>query len=112
MCCGSARAAGKLPTNSYLLGEEDTRPARYVRVLSPDVLPVTKGTVYVRGTGVDQAIEDGLIEDAYAMRQRQQTTKTTFRVTLRDGTVENFDQYQPARLYATREGGVITVVKE
>lgn len=112
MCCGSSRAAGKLPTNSYLLGDEDTRPARYVRVLDPDLLPVQKGVVYVRGTGVDQAIEDGLIEDAYIARQRTASTVTRFKVTKRDGSVEMFDQYQPARLYATREGGVITVVKE
>lgn len=112
MCCGAGRRAGKLPTNSYLLGEEDATPARFVRVLDPSVLPVSKGTVYVRGSGVQDAIDAGLIEDAHAMRVRRMDTTTTFRVTKPDGTTEDFDQYQQARLYATREGGVIRVVKE
>lgn len=112
MCCGAGRAAGKIPTNSYLLGEETDAAARFVRVLDSTILPVSKGTVYVRGSGVAQAIEDGLLEDASMVRQRAATTKTTFRVTLKTGEVENFDQYQQARMFATREGGQISVVKE
>lgn len=112
MCCGASRRAGKLPTNSYLLGDEDAAPARFVRVLDPSVLPVSKGTVYVRGTGVQAAIDEGLIEDAHVLHQRRATTTTTFRVTKPDGTTEDFTQYQQARLYATREGGTIRVVKE
>lgn len=112
MCCGASRRAGKLPTNSYLLGDESDEPARFVRVLDPSVLPVQKGTVYVRGTGVQQALDDGLLEPAHVLRQQRQSTKTIFRVTLRDGSVEDFDQYQQARLYSTREGGQISVVKE
>src|SRR5690348_2804441 len=109
MCCGASRRAGRLPTNSYLLGDEDATPARFVRVLDASLLPVSKGTVYVRGTGVQQALDDGLIEDANAQRHRARATTTTFRVTKGDGTVEDFTQYQQARLYATREGGNITV---
>jgi len=112
MCCGAGKRAGKLPTNSYLLGDEDATPARFVRVLDPSVLPVSKGTVYVRGTGVQSALDEGLIEDAHVLHQRRTTTKTTFRVTKPNGDTEDFDQYQQAHLYATREGGTIRVVKE
>lgn len=112
MCCGSSRRAGRLPTNSYLLGDESDAPARFVRVLDDSVLPVARGTVYVRGTGVEKAIEEGLLEDAVALRQRRAASKTIFRVALPNGDTEDFPQYQSARLFATREGGTIRVVKE
>lgn len=111
MCCGAGKRAGKLPANSYLLGDETPSPARFVRVLDPTILPVKSGTVYVRGSGVEQAIEDGLIEDASVKRVKQGPTRTEFHVTQPNGEVEEFATYQQARVFSTREGGTIKVVK-
>lgn len=110
MCCGAGRTAGRIASNSYLIGEEDNVPARFVRIISPEIIPNKTGTAWVRGSMVQSAIDDGLLEDA--SKRRNPPMKTVFIVTSRGGEVERFDSYQAARVTASRNAGRISVSKE
>lgn len=113
MCCGSSRAVGIRPQTALLLGDDDGSAPRYVRVKDPELLPgVTAGAqVFVRGTSVDQAIEEEKLEDV-SRRMSRPKTKTEFRVTLPDGTELDFPAYATAAGYSRRNNGTIRVVKK
>jgi hypothetical protein len=114
MCCGSARAAGLLPQTSFLLGQDDGSAPRYVRVVDASILPNAPQYAYVRGSAVDQAIEEGKLEDVSATAIANRSTKRTksiFTVTMPSGEVIEFDQYNPARTYSIRNGGSLAVIK-
>lgn len=112
MCCGSSRAVGIRPQTALLIGDDDGSNPRYVRVNDPELLPGVGvgGQVFVRGSAVQQAFDDGKIEDV--SRGNRSKTKTTFRVTLPDGSKQDFAAYATANSYARRNKGTVMVVKE
>lgn len=117
MCCGASRAVGLRPQTSYLLGEEDGEPARYMKVLDGTLVSgVSTGAQrYFRGDLVDQAVDDGKLEDAMTSRVATTTTTTKitkFRVTLPDGREVDFASFATARQYAIRNGGTTTIIQE
>lgn len=113
MCCGSSRAVGLRPNTAFLIGSDDGQAPRYVKFNDGDLVPnVPAGANrYVRGSGVDQAIEEGKIEDAgsSSVMSRQQGDVTLFVVTDKDGNVKKFLSYTVARQVAVRDGGAISV---
>lgn len=113
MCCGASRAVGLRPQQAFLLGEDDGSPPRYVRVNDSELFPGvgSPNQIYVKGTLVQQAIDEGKIEDVGSIAVRKRG-KTIFRVTLPDGSTHDFTAYATARSYSVRNGGKITVVQE
>lgn len=114
MCCGATRAVGRLPKSAILLGEDNGEPATYVKVNDAQLIPgaATGSQIYVRGSSVEQAIEDGLIEDVSVGASKRSRRKTIFRVTMPDGEKHDFKQFAPARSYSIRNGGKLEVVTE
>jgi len=114
MCCGATRAVGRLPGSAILLGEDDGNPPSYVRVVDPDLVPgVSTGSqIFVKGSSVAQAIEEGLLQDVSAGAMRS-GGRTIFRVHIPgDDEPKDFPVFATARSYAIRNGGRLEVVKE
>ena len=110
MCCGASRAIGLRPQAAILLGEDDGSAARYVRVNDPDLIPnySTGAQLYVKGSGVQPAIEEGKLIDVSATTL--QSGGNMFRVTTPDGQQYDFTSYASARSYSVTNGGRIEIV--
>ena len=111
MCCGASRAIGLRPQAAILLGEDDGSAARYVRVNDPDLLPShsTGAQIFLKGSGVQQAIDEGKLVDAASPSLRK-SSGNAFRVTTPDGRQHDFPAYSTARSYAVTNGGRIEII--
>ena len=103
------------PQTSFLLGEENDQGPRYVRINDHELIngAPAGSQRYVRGTAVDQAIEEGKLTDVSAAAMERRTGQVTkFKVTFKDGTTETYPSYAAARSVAITRDGSISVVQE
>lgn len=103
------------PRAAIILGEDDGAAPRYVKVLDGSLVNgVTAGAqVFMKGTALDQAIEEGKIEDVSRPVSRSRNGEvTTFRVHIPEQESRDFSAYIVARQYAARNGGTIEIIKK
>lgn len=116
-CCGSGNKPGQSPKSPIVLGEAlpDT-PALYARVAQHGqelARGVSAGDQrYFNGTGVEPALEQGMLVDvsAGAVRAKKVAQRHEFAVVIPGETTERFGVWKAAQARARETGGRIEVV--
>lgn len=113
-CCGASNSVGLAPKAAVLLGDDDGNPPRHLLVSDSSLIPnVPSGrTVYVKGSAVDQAIEEGKLKEAPKPGGRLNSKVTKWRVTIPSGEAYDFPSWASAKKYSDRNNGVMSIIQE